>query len=177
MRPLRAFHDGIFHLAVHASDMRHLFLGDSDRVRFLVLLATVFGRHRLTPITYTLMGNHYHVVLHVPDARISRAMQHVHTAYSCHHNRTHGRSAHLFRAHFAAREITTDRQLLAACRYIARNPVEAGLVHDPLAWPWSSTGAHAGTTEPTLTLDEGPLRTALGDTADWRERYRRLVTE
>jgi putative transposase len=176
-RPPREFDDGIFHLSVHASDTRFLFVTERDRVDFLVSFATIFGRHELIPISYTLMGNHYHVVVYAQDARVSRAMQQLHTGYSRAHNRLHGRSAHLFRAHFSARYVETEEQLLATARYIARNPVEAGLVSDPLHWTWSSTRAHAGLEEAALPLDENPLRAAFADASDWRGRYRRLVTE
>jgi REP element-mobilizing transposase RayT len=176
-RPPRAFRDGIFHLYVHASDTRFLFITDDDRVIFLVMLTTVFGHYELCPIAYTLMGNHYHLILYAPDERISDAMQQLHTFYSRAHNKRHERSAHLFRAHFGAREITSARQLLAAARYIARNPVEAGLVADPLDWPWGSARTHAGVAEAAMPLDEDRLSAAFDGTEDWRRRYRRLVSE
>src|SRR5947208_5497571 len=56
------------------------------------------------------MGNHYHTLLRIPDARLSQALQRLHTEYSRHHNRRHRRSAHLFRAHAMTREITSDAQ-------------------------------------------------------------------
>jgi hypothetical protein len=123
------------------------------------------------------MGNHYHLILHVPDPRLSRAMQQLHTGYSRTHNRAHRRSAHLFRAHFLAREITTDQQLLAAYRYLALNPVKAGLAPHPLAWPWSSSSAHAGLEPTELQLDESSLRSAFDNHPRWRRRYRRLIED
>jgi hypothetical protein len=73
------------------------------------------------------------------------------------------------------REIGSDAQLVAACRYLAHNPVEAGLVIDPLDWPWSSARAHAGLERPRIPLAESDLRAAFGDYADWRERYRAQI--
>lgn len=54
-------------------------------------------------------------------------MQLLHTWYARLHNKLHGRSAHLFRAHFFVREIESDEDLLSTCRYLAWNPVAAGL--------------------------------------------------
>jgi hypothetical protein len=51
----------------------------------------------------------------------------------------------------------------------------AGLVTDPLEWPWSSARAHAGLERPRIPLAESDLRAAFGDTDDWRERYRTTV--
>jgi hypothetical protein len=85
------------------------------------------------------------------------------------------RRAHLFRAHPFARELKSDADLLVACRYVARNPVEAGLCRDPFSWPCSSAAACAGLADPAIPLDSGPLRAALGDTDDWQRRYREFV--
>jgi REP element-mobilizing transposase RayT len=92
-RPLRAFGEGIFHLTAHASDIRYLFLNDEDCDDFLGRLAAVCRRFDLDLLSYVLMGNHYHVIVRIPDARISHALQLLHTEYSRHHNRRHERSA------------------------------------------------------------------------------------
>jgi putative transposase len=174
-RPPRAFVEGIYHLSSHGSDTRHLFLVPGDRTTFLVRLALVVERFDLRLVAYALLGNHYHLVLGTPGAQISSALQQLHGWYSRTYNRRHGRTAHLFRAHFFARELKSDADLLATCRYVAHNPVGAGLCSDPFSWPWSSTAASAGMAEPAIPLDPGPLRAALGDSDEWQHRYRRFI--
>jgi putative transposase len=161
---------GIFHLAAHASDLRYLFLDDHDREHFLDRLAITCERFELGLHAYTLMGNHYHLLLSIPDARLSRALQWLHTAYSRDHNRRYGRGAHLFRAHALARLIESDEDLVGSARYLARNPVEAGLVRDPLDWPWSSARTHAALAPPRVPLSEDALEAAFGG-ASWRRNY------
>jgi REP element-mobilizing transposase RayT len=168
---------GIYHLAVHGSDTRRLFVGDDDREDFLLRLASACERFELALVSYVLLGNHYHALLRVPDARLSRALQHLHTEYSRSHNRLHGRSAHLFRAHPYVGEIASNDQLVTACRYLARNPVEAGLGSGPLEWPWSSARAHAGLEKPRVSLTESDLRGAFGEGHGWRERYREYIED
>jgi putative transposase len=174
-RPPRAFAEGIYHLGSHGSDTRHLFRSADDRTTFLNRLGLLIERFNLRLISYALLGNHYHLVLATPDGRVSAALQQLHGWYSRWHNRRNGRGAHLFRAHFFAREITSDADLLVACRYVAVNPVAAGLCNDPFSWPWSSAAASAGIAQPALSLDHGPLRAALGDSADWQRRYRAFL--
>ena len=166
----RAFAAGIYHLTAHGSDTRFLFVVDDDREDFLDRIAIVRARFELGLLSYVLMGNHYHLLVQTPDARVSRALQWLHTEYSRDHNRRYGRRAHLFRAHAFAREIESDTDLVGTCRYIARNPVVAGLVRDPFAWRWGSACAHAGLLRPRITLDEGPLRGAFGGSR-WRRNY------
>ena len=81
------------------------------------------------------------------------------------------------RAHALTRKVTSDHQLVAACRYLALNPVAAGLVDDPLDWPWSSARAHAGLEPPRIPLADSDLRAAFGGTDDWRKRYRSTIDE
>jgi REP element-mobilizing transposase RayT len=171
----RSFSEGLYHVSAHASDLRHLYLSTDDRRNFLGRLAAASRRFDVEVVSYVLMGNHYHAIFRIADARLSAALQELHTGYSRHHNRVHGRSAHLFRAHCVAREIESNDQLLTAVRYLARNPVEAGLVAKPLAWPWSSARAHAGLEPPPIPLAEAALSAAFDDSPDWRRRYRALV--
>jgi putative transposase len=171
----RNLYDGIYHLAARGSDIRHLFLNDGDREEFLERLAATWAYFELALISYVLMGSHYHALVRIPDARLSRALQHLHTEYSRWHNRRHRRSAHLFRAHAMTKPITSDRQLVAACRYLALNPVEARLVKDPLGWRWSSARTHAGLEKPLIPLAEGDLHAAFGGTDHWRDHYRSMI--
>jgi REP-associated tyrosine transposase len=176
-RSPRAFVAGIYHLGSHASDERHLFSSDAECEVFLKGLGHVLARFELGLVSYTLMGNHYHLLLRIPDARVSRAVQQLHGWYSRLHNRLNGRSAHLFRAHFFARELESDEDLLWAARYLAWNPVAAGLAAGPFAWRWSSAAATAGLTRPALPFELGPLQAALGDRPGWQRRYRDFIEQ
>src|SRR5215204_7102846 len=167
----RSFDEGIYHIGSHGSDDRFLFITNGDREDFLNRLAAVSLRFGLELNSYALLGSHYHVLLTTPDARVSQALQRLHTEYSRDHNRRNGRKAHLFRAHPFAREIESDADLAYTCRYIMRNPVEAGLVVDPLEWAWSSARTHAGVEPPRIPLAERTLRDAFGGTDQWRERF------
>jgi putative transposase len=174
-RAPRAFSAGLYHLAAHGSDERHLFLSDGERTTFLAGLGLVLERFELGLLAYTLLGNHYHLVLRTPDARVSKAIQQLHTWYSRLHNRLHNRSAHLFRAHFFARELESDADLLATCRYLAWNPAEAGLAADPFAWRWGSARATAGITPTTVRLEHDQLQAAFAPSAGWQYRYRAFI--
>lgn len=176
-RPPRLFAEGLYHLAAQASDTRHLFLSDDERATFLGRLTLVLERFELRLVAYVLMGTHYHLVLFTPDARVSNALQQLHSWYSRWHNRRRRRSAHLFRAHPFAREIETDADLAGVCRYLAYNPVEAGLAADPFAWRWGSAAASAGLAESPVPLDQAPMQAAFGESPDWRRRYRAFIAD
>jgi len=174
--PLRIFvPDGIYHVASRGSDRRPIFWCDADRELFLDQLERTFERYRLRCIAYCLMSNHYHLIVPTPDQRLSKAMQELNGGYSRRFNSIHRRSAHLFRNRFMAQLIDGDGYLLTACRYVAHNPVRAGLCETPQEWKWSSYRASAGIAPVPRFLDGWLLRGAVGGGDDWRRRYREFV--
>jgi putative transposase len=72
-------------------------------------------------------------------------------------------TGHLFQGRFGA-VVMDEPHLLAAARYIALNPVVAGLVSRAEDWPWSSTRAQlAGKDDELVTM--APLRALIPDFA------------
>ena len=88
------------------------------------------------------MTNHVHLVL-VPETAdgLRQALGPAHRRYTRRINFREGWRGHLWQARFAS-YVMDERYLLAAARYVELNPVRAGLVADPAAYPWSSAAAH-----------------------------------
>ena len=100
-RPLRIeVENGWHHVTARGNERRAIFRDDTDRRRFLGLLAEVTTRHGLVIAAYVLMDNHYHLVVRTPLANLSRAIQWVNVSYSIAFNRRHRRSGHLFQGRF-----------------------------------------------------------------------------
>jgi putative transposase len=167
--------NGIYHVASRGSDRRPLYLYDDDREMFLRRLGSIVRRYELSCLAYCLMGNHYHLIVQTPDARLSAALRDLHGGYSRDFNTTHRRSAHLFRNRFSAQFVDSETHFLTACRYIAHNPVRAGLCGEPADWPWSSYRASAGLDPRPPFLSEVLLSRAVGGGTNWRRRYRDFV--
>ena len=174
-RRRRSFFPGLHHIAPRASDDRFLFETEAERLSFLAELTQTFERFEIAVVAYTLMGTHYHAVVKIPDTRLAEALQRLHTAYARQANRSRERCAHLFRAHYFAREITSDEDLLGVCHYLAHNPVTAGIAPDPFSWPWASAAATAGLAPQQIPLDLEPIRHAFGSHRDWRRPYRTFI--
>lgn len=171
----RALAAGVYHVTAHASDDRPLFLDDADRRLFLEMLDTAWATSGLELISYVLMSNHYHTLTWIPDVRLSEALQRLHGGYSRCHNKRHRRMAHLFRAHCITRRINDSGDLLGTERYLARDPLRAGMVRHVLDWPWGSARAHAGLEPACVSITERRLRGAFEESANWRDRYAALV--
>jgi putative transposase len=167
---------GVYHVAGHASGERSLFVDDIDRHFFLDHLAETVALLGLRVISYVLMTNHHHLLIETPDGRIASALRRLHGGYARAHNIRHKRTAHLFRAHPLARRIEDNDDLVGTDRYLAWNPVAAGLILDPFDWFWSSARAHAGLAEPRFPLHDAPLRGAYENPPNWRDHYRAYVS-
>jgi len=119
--------DGVWHVTGRAVAESPLFADDDDRRVFLWLLQHALREFHIECLGYCLMGTHYHLLLRGAQADLSLAMHRVNGRYADHFNRRQRRHGHLFGDRFAAYAIDDDDHLERAYRYIADNPVKAGL--------------------------------------------------
>lgn len=125
-------------------DRRPIYRDDDDRRRFLAWLGRAASRCEWECIAYTLMTNHYHLLIWTREPNLDVGMKLLNGVYAQGFNRKHGRSGHLFESRYFSCAVETEGNLLATARYDALNPVRAGLCSRPQAWRWSSYAATAG---------------------------------
>lgn len=166
---------GLFHVYARGNNGRLLFLDDRDRVRYLDLLAATITWTRWNCLSYCLMDNHMHLLLETPEANLSAGMQQLHGRYARRFNDRYGTTGHLFDSRYGSVRIKSDRQLLAVLRYVALNPVQAGMCRRPEEHAWSSHAvATSGAPSPVLNADR--LFWHLSGLSDEpREMYAQLV--
>jgi putative transposase len=71
-------------------------------------------------------------------------MQRLNGSYAQWFNREYERTGHLFGDRYHAVLVERESHARELVRYIARNPVRAGLCKRPEDWPWSSYAATLG---------------------------------
>src|SRR5262249_31646857 len=136
-----------------------IFCDAVDRRCFLRMFADVCASHRLECYAYCLMSNHYHIVLKTLEANLSHAFQVLNSGYAIWWNKRRKRVGHLLQGRFDSPVVQDGAYLLNVCRYVARNPVVAGLVREPDAWRWSSYRATVGLAPaPAFLKRDGVLR-------------------
>jgi REP-associated tyrosine transposase len=135
---------GFYHVGTRGNNRQTVYWDDADRSNFVGLLADVVRRWEWILLTFCLMPNHFHLVVHVPQAGLSEGMQLLNGGHARLTNARYGRTGHLFRNRFWSKAIEGDEQLLETIRYVVRNPVRAGLCATPEQWRWSSHRACAG---------------------------------
>lgn len=155
-RPLRIdLEDGWQHVMNRGIDHADVFFADTDRIEFGQRLGDVFDRFGIRTHAYCLMDNHFHLLWHCPEGRLSDAMQRLGSLYTRHVNDRLGRDGALFRGRFHSRLITDDAHLVATVRYIHRNALDIPGVASVRDYRWSSHRAYLGlrTSPPWLCTD------------------------
>ena len=136
-RPRSLLPDGFFHLTARGVARAAIYRADDDYRFFLSLVRRVTERWAWDWHALCLMPNHYHFVVETTRAALSDGMHRVNGLYAAAFNDKYRRSGHLFGDRFAARAIDDEDYLRATCRYVALNPVRAGLCEHAEDWPWT----------------------------------------
>jgi putative transposase len=169
--PRQELAGAIHHVYARGNRQQRIFLDDSDRLTYLRMLGVAVCQHTWRCLAYCLMENHVHLIIETPDPNLGVGMQRFHGAYARVFNDRHDCSGHLFQGRYGAKIIRTDRQLWATVRYVAFNPVGAGLCASADQWRW---GSCCGQAPPWL--DHARLLQYLAaNGGDPRRRYAELI--
>lgn len=158
------------HVTQRGNYRQKIFNKDSDRERYLLWVAEYGRKQGLSILGYCLMDNHVHFVA-VPEGEksLACAFKYANMRYSRYFNEKQKITGHLWQGRFYSC-VLDGRHLLAAARYIERNPVRAGLVDSAETWKWSSAAAHCQGGGGDFDFDLGKLwEYTSTDKRNWRE--------
>jgi len=144
---------------------------------FLSILADTSERFDLVVHAYCLMGNHYHLLVSTPNGNLQRAMRHLGGVYTQFYNRSNGTDGALFRGRYKAILVDSDEYLLHLSKYIHLNPIEANMVDDLSAYPWSSYPAYTGERPAESWLVQDDVFSQLTGSRLKKKRYQAYVEQ
>jgi putative transposase len=139
---------GIYHVVARGNRKQDIYVDDTDRLRYLRTLELVVRRMDWMCMSYCLMGNHVHLLIETRTPNLGAGMHRLHGKYAQAFNRRHSYVGHLFQDRYKPSRIESDVHLWMTARYIALNPVAAGLCLKPEEYPWSSHAAVAAGRSP-----------------------------
>ena len=138
-RPLRPQIAGaIYHLTCRGNRRSVIYRDEGDHAFFLTILLIVLSRYGWKCDAWCQMTTHYHLLVMTPQPNIASGMQYLNSRYAEGFNHRYGLTGHLFEGRYAHRLIEGEEHLIRTYRYIARNPVRAGICERAADWPWSS---------------------------------------
>jgi putative transposase len=168
--------DGPVHVVQRGNNRRAVFFDDNDYRVYLDWLGEAAASHGCAIHAFVLMTNHIHLLLtpRMPQAA-SATLQAVGRRFVPYINHCYGRTGTLWEGRFRASTVQEDAHLLVCYRYIELNPVRAGMVDLPAAYPRSSYRANAlGERMPLITPHSAYL--SLGrDATERQTAYQELI--
>lgn len=120
----------LHHVMGRGIERTNLFRTDADRGDFVDRLAQLCLEGSLVVYAWSLLSNHFHLLVRTGRQPISRSMKKLLTGYVVNFNLRHKRSGHLFQNRYKSIICEEDPYLLELARYIHMNPVRAGMVRD-----------------------------------------------
>jgi putative transposase len=172
-KPREEVEDGIHHVFARGNNREAIYRDDADREVYLTALRMTVTRAQWHCLAYCLMDNHMHLLIQTPKANLGPGMQRLHGLYARQFNDRYDRCGHVFQGRYRNKRVVADEQLWTVTRYIARNPVEAGLCAAAPDWRWSSHAAVLDGTAPPWLAAERLLAYFGGPQP--LERYRSMI--
>ena len=180
------FEGAIYHVTSRGNERSNIFADDRDKERFLAKLGESVEQYHVRLYAYTVMSNHYHLLVETPRANVAKFMQQLNTSYTMYYNVRHNRVGHVFSGRYKAKVVAGDEYLLTLTRYIHLNPVKVKGVKDRSlpektvylrGYRWSSYPGYAGIGKAEKMVDYGPLGELAGRYRGEREKSYRAFIE
>ncbi|MFP4054696.1 MAG: transposase [Phycisphaerae bacterium] len=157
------------HVTQRGNRRQEVFFGGDDYSAYLSLMKEWCDCHGVRVWAYCLMRNHVHLVLVPPsEAALCRAVGEAHRRYTRRINFREGWRGHLWQGRFCS-FVMDEPYLMAATRYVERNPVKAKLVSVAEDWPWSSAAGHVAGRGDAVAEGEWLTERTAGWVCPWRE--------
>ncbi|MHC4781050.1 MAG: transposase [Planctomycetota bacterium] len=138
-RPLRILYpDAWYHVMNRGRRKERIFLNDDDFCTFISLLKEPMELWSIHVAGYSLMTNHYHLLLQTPEANLPRCMRHVDGVYTQRFNWKYNHDGSLFRGRYKSILIVAEGYIAEVLRYLHKNPLKAGLEDRIGKYKWTS---------------------------------------
>lgn len=171
---------GCYHVIGRGIERRNIFETDEDKTDFIDRLSDGLRETEISCLAWSVMSNHYHLLLRVKTSPLSSLMQGVLGGYAAQYNRRHKRVGYVYQNRFKSILCQEETYLLTLVRYIHLNPIKARMLQsigELDVYPWTGHSVLMGSrrcdwqqTEPVLSRFGKTIKEA-------RSGYKDYVTE
>ena len=135
-----------YHIYNRGNNRQDIFFEARNYAYLEQLFEKNVAKYDLTIVAYCLMPNHYHALIRQDgEFQISQFIRSAFQSYAQAINKAYNRSGRLFEKPGDGKEVDDEGYLLHVCRYIHLNPLEAGMVANPVDWQYSNYHEFIGT--------------------------------
>ena len=133
---------GFYHIVNRGVERRMIFMNVEDHLVFLEILQESAEVYGFTVYAYTLMNNHYHLLIKTSKLNLSLLMRQINSRYSMYFNRKYKRVGPLWQGRFKSWYVYDEYYLKSLIKYIEHNPIKAKLSKKigEFRWSMSSKG-------------------------------------
>lgn len=165
-----------YHVRVVCNNKEFRFQTEQEFQSYLEIIREAKKKYHFFLYDYALMSSHIHLFLMTPGpVLLDKIMWFINKSFSKGYNRKHGRCGHLWINPYQASVVDNDQYATTLLRYIANNPVKAGIVSKPDEWKWSGYKFYANGHEDKI-LTHCPAYLGLGEDDQFRQRsYRTII--
>jgi REP element-mobilizing transposase RayT len=142
-RAIRIDYPGAWHHVMNRGAKKApIFMIREDCQGFLDLMEQTIEKFKWELHAYSLMPNHFHVLIRTSTGNLSKGMQHLLGRYTRWLNRRHGWDGPVFRGRFRSQLVRNPVHLRVLIAYIHLNPVSAHLTKRVDDECWTSYRAY-----------------------------------
>jgi putative transposase len=169
----------LHHIMGRGIERSNIFINNKDRNDFISRLSLLVVEGAFEVYAWTLMHNHFHLLVKTKNRPLSSSMRKLLTGYVVNFNRRHKRYGHLFQNRYKSIVCQEDVYLRELVRYIHLNLLRAGLVKDMNGLnrsPWSGHSALLDNME-RKWQDVEYVLSFFGSKRDRKKKYNKYVEE
>ena len=170
----------LHHVMARGIERRKIFIEEADYQDFVDRQGKVLVEGGGVCYAWSLMPNHFHLLLRTGSVPLVRVMQRLLTGYAVNFNFRHKRAGHLFQNRYKSIVVEEEPYLLELVRYIHLNPLRAKLVPGLEGldrYPWSGHAVLMGRRKAEGQEVEEVLGRFSENLGPARRKYRVFVEE
>lgn len=133
----------VYHIILKGIDGQTIFYNDQDRKFFLKQISITKKEFNYIIYAYCLMVNHVHLVIKSEDVLLASLMKSLQVRYVNYFNKKYKRTGPLMQNRFKSKNVENIEYFLEVCRYVHRNPENAGIMNTQ-NYEWSSYKEYTG---------------------------------
>lgn len=136
--PRSYLNTSFFHIMTQGINKTSIFDNSQDIEYYINKMNALAKEQEVELLSYCIMNNHSHILIKANKIEnLSKYMQRLNTAYGRYYNKKYNKVGFVFRDRYKSEGIFSERQLYNCIRYIANNPVKAGIVKRPEEYKYS----------------------------------------
>ncbi|MEO1958855.1 MAG: transposase [Nautiliaceae bacterium] len=137
-RKPRVSEPGFYHIVNRGVERKDIFNEKEDYIKFLELMLKTKYDYNVTFHAFTILPNHYHILIETHKDNLSEAMRFLNSAYAAWYNFKNNRVGHLWKGRFESYMLFDEKHFWNIIKYIERNAFVLGLVDDITKWEYQS---------------------------------------